>query len=142
MAGRHSTNESGEPGSPGPAERKGAAARIEPLRETRWGTVNPDNLSTKRQWISEQGRHPSQRYMIAIGNAGQLLIILLQCSVVIAVTNYNDPNAWRVPDANLREFVLLSDMAQRQGQALPACRAHPATPARAAWRQTFIVEVR
>jgi CubicO group peptidase (beta-lactamase class C family) len=48
------------------------------------------------------------RYWMGVGNGGQMLTILPQRSLVIAVSagNYNDPNGWRVPDAVLREFVL------------------------------------
>ena len=51
-----------------------------------------------------------ERYMMGVGNGGQLLTILPQRSLVVAVTagNYNDPNAWQVPDAILRQFVLPS----------------------------------
>jgi CubicO group peptidase (beta-lactamase class C family) len=55
----------------------------------------------------------SERYLEAVGNGGQILAILPERALVIAVTagNYNDPRAWEVPDAVLRRIVLPSFVA-------------------------------
>jgi CubicO group peptidase (beta-lactamase class C family) len=54
-----------------------------------------------------------ERYMEAVGNGGQILAILPERALVIAVTagNYNDPKAGEVPQAVLRRIVLPSLVA-------------------------------
>jgi CubicO group peptidase (beta-lactamase class C family) len=51
-----------------------------------------------------------ERYMEAVGNGGQILAILPDRDLVIAVTagNYNDRKGWEVPEAVLRRIVLPS----------------------------------
>ncbi|MDN7180320.1 beta-lactamase family protein [Caballeronia sp. SEWSISQ10-4 2] len=51
-----------------------------------------------------------ERYVMGLGNGGQLLAIVPARALVVVVTagNYNDPKDWQVPDEVLRHFVLPS----------------------------------
>jgi CubicO group peptidase (beta-lactamase class C family) len=54
-----------------------------------------------------------ERYREAVGNGGQILAIMPERALVIAVTagNYNDRKDWEVPEAVLRRIVLPSLVA-------------------------------